>query len=126
MSRAQLPAKRSKGTKVFWFFFSKKNILAFSLMQPEPLVARSRIKPNERDTMHPLFLLAIATFVLVVGFLVWNKLSVKQHPHGDSTTGIGGVNDPLSGATHGKLRDPAEMTASLDEAAGRPLNARPR
>ncbi len=75
--------------------------------------------------MHPLFLLAIATFILVVGFLVWNKQSVKKHPHGDST-GIGGKNDPLSGATHGKLRDPAEMTASLDEAATRPLNARPR
>jgi hypothetical protein len=75
--------------------------------------------------MHPLFLLAIATFVIVVGFLVWNKQSVKKHPHGDSL-GIGGKNDPLSGAAHGNLRNPAEMTASLDEAASRPLNARPR
>jgi hypothetical protein len=74
---------------------------------------------------HPLFLLAIATFVIFVGFLWWNRQSVKKHPHGDST-GIGGVNDPLSGVTERPLRDPAEMTASLDEAAGRPLNARPR
>jgi hypothetical protein len=76
--------------------------------------------------MHPLFLLAIGTFIIVVGFLVWNRMSVKNHPHGDRATGIGGVNDPLSGATDRPLRDPATMTASLDEAASRPLNARPR
>jgi hypothetical protein len=74
--------------------------------------------------MHPLFLLAIATFVVVVGFLVWNQLSVKRHRFGDKKSGIGGVNDPLAGATD-DLRDPGEMTRSLDEATTKPLHERP-
>ncbi len=75
--------------------------------------------------MHPLFLLALATFVIVVGFLVWNQVSTKRHRFGEKKSGIGGVNDPLSGATD-DLRDPGEMTQSMDEAAARPLHARPR
>jgi hypothetical protein len=67
--------------------------------------------------MHPLFLLAIGTFVLVVGFLVWTRVSTSRHRLGRSNPeGIGGKNDPLSGATDA-LRDPDEMRASLD--AGR-------
>lgn len=46
---------------------------------------------------HPLYILAFATFLLLIGFLVWNLLSVKrrQKTHGH-TTGIGGPNDPLA------------------------------
>jgi hypothetical protein len=70
--------------------------------------------------MHPLFFLAFATFILVIGFLWWNKRAVKHHPHGDPLTGAGGPNDPIAGSTPG-LRDPGEMTRSMDEAAKRPL-----
>jgi hypothetical protein len=69
--------------------------------------------------MHPLFLLAFVTFVLVVGFLVWNRMSTKRH----KAPGVGGVNDPLSGATD-ELRDPDEMRASLDHAASQPMSER--
>jgi hypothetical protein len=74
--------------------------------------------------MHPLFLLAFATFVIVVGFLAWNQISVKRHRFGEKKTGIGGVNDPLSGATD-DLRAPGDMTGSMDEAASRKLQDRP-
>jgi len=73
--------------------------------------------------MHPLFLLALATFIIVIGFLGWNQLSVKRHRFDEKKTGIGGVNDPLAGATD-DLRDPAEMTQSMDEAASKPLRER--
>jgi hypothetical protein len=47
--------------------------------------------------MHPLSLLAFLTFLLVVGFLVWNLLSVKKHQKtGGDTTGLGGPNDPMA------------------------------
>ena len=65
-----------------------------------------------------IFILAIATFVLVLGFLLWNRSSTKQHVEsgGGNTTGIGGRNDPLSGTTEG-VRSPDELRASLDTAA---------
>ena len=69
--------------------------------------------------MHPLFLLAFATFVLVVAFLVWNRVSTKRH----KAPGVGGPNDPISGARD-DLRDPDEMRASLDHAASQPMSAR--
>jgi hypothetical protein len=73
--------------------------------------------------MHPLFLLAFATFAIVVGFLVWTRMSTARHSFGRKASGIGGVNDPLAGATD-DLRDPDEMRASLDQAASQPLSAR--
>jgi hypothetical protein len=68
--------------------------------------------------MHPLFLLAIATFVLIVGFLGWNLLSNRRHRFSRDVSGIGGENDPLSGKTEG-MRSPDELRASLDAAASR-------
>jgi hypothetical protein len=67
--------------------------------------------------MHPLFLLAFATFVLVVGFLVWNRVSAGRHKFGSNPAGVGGTADPISGATD-ELRHPDEMRKSLDVAAG--------
>jgi hypothetical protein len=68
--------------------------------------------------MHPLFVLAFATFVLIIGFLVWNILSVKRHKFNRDVTGPGGSSDPLSGKSEG-MRHPDELRASLDEAANR-------
>lgn len=40
---------------------------------------------------HPLFLLVIATMVVLVGFLVWNLMPVRRHPKtGGKTSGLGG------------------------------------
>ena len=66
--------------------------------------------------MHPLYLLAFATFVLIVGFLVWNYLSVKRHKFNRDVPGPGGRSDPLSGNSEG-IRNADELRASLDEAA---------
>jgi hypothetical protein len=63
--------------------------------------------------MHPIWLLAFVTFVLVAGFLIWTRMSTSRHRFGRNPAGIGGVNDPLSGATD-KLRSPDRMRASLD------------
>ena len=47
--------------------------------------------------MHPLYLLAFVTFLLVLGFLAWNLLSVRRHQKtGGKASGIGGPNDPIS------------------------------
>ncbi len=67
--------------------------------------------------MHPLFLLVVATFALVLGFLVWNKMSVKKHSFQGDKPGIGGSADPLSGKG-ADVRHPDEMRASLDAAVG--------
>ncbi len=46
---------------------------------------------------HPVYLLAFATFILVIGFAVWNYLSAKRSQEtGGKTSGIGGPNDPLA------------------------------
>ncbi len=65
-----------------------------------------------------IFILAIATFVLLIGFLMWNRSSTKRHVEsgGGNTQGIGGLSDPLSGTTQG-MRDPDELRAALDNAA---------
>jgi hypothetical protein len=60
-----------------------------------------------------IFLLAVVTFGLVLAFIVWNKAATTRHQQG-AVTGVGGVNDPMSGTTEGKLRDPDEMRAALD------------
>ncbi len=47
--------------------------------------------------VHPVYLLALATFVLVAGFLVWNLVSVRRNQKtGGKTSGLGGPNDPLA------------------------------
>jgi uncharacterized membrane protein len=46
---------------------------------------------------HPLFLLAIATFVVVGIVAVWSLTStLRQMKHGSNVSGIGGPNDPLA------------------------------
>ena len=55
-----------------------------------------------------IFALAIATFVLVIAFLLWNRMSTKRHQQtGSNTAGIGGLKDPMSGTTE-NMRDPDE------------------
>ena len=66
--------------------------------------------------MHPLFLLVAATFALVLGFLVWNKMSVKRHRFQTDTAGVGGSADPLSGKG-ADVRSPDALRASLNAAA---------
>jgi hypothetical protein len=73
--------------------------------------------------MHPLFLLAIGTFVLVVAFLAYVKISHSRHRQG-KVEGIGGENDPISGTTN-RVRDPDELRASLDGALGYRGGAQP-
>jgi ribose/xylose/arabinose/galactoside ABC-type transport system permease subunit len=46
---------------------------------------------------HPLFLLAIVTFVIVLAIAAWSLLSVKRRQkYGRSVQGIGGDNDPMA------------------------------
>ena len=72
---------------------------------------------------HPLLLLALATFIIVIGFIYWSKRSAKRHQEtGGNTSGVGGPNDPLSGATSG-IRGSDAMTAALDKPTG--IDARP-
>lgn len=69
--------------------------------------------------MHPLFLLAFATFLLVVGFGYWNYRSTRNiNKAGENTSGIGGSNDPLAGNTEG-VRDAETMRQSMNAAAAR-------
>jgi hypothetical protein len=71
-----------------------------------------------------ILLLALATFALVAAFLVWNRISTKRHQAtGGNTAGLGGANDPLSGAAPG-MRHPDAMRADLDKAAATPLSER--
>lgn len=49
-------------------------------------------------------------------YLVWNKVSTTRHQKGE-TTGVGGLNDPMSGTTKG-MRNPEEMRGALDAASG--------
>jgi hypothetical protein len=46
---------------------------------------------------HPLFLLALLTFILVVAFAAWSLMSTRRrHKYGENVPGVGGQNDPLS------------------------------
>ena len=66
-----------------------------------------------------ILILAIATFVLVVAFLLWNRISTKRHHESHGTAeGIGGRSDPLSGNSEG-IRPAHELQASLDTAAAK-------
>jgi hypothetical protein len=76
--------------------------------------------------MDLILTLAVATFVLVVGFLLWNRASTKKlQQTGGNTSGIGGPNDPLAGATEG-IRDPDVIRADLDAASSSSLHGEPR
>ena len=68
--------------------------------------------------MHPLYLLAFATFVLILGFLAWNILSVQRHRFNKDVSGPGGSSDPLSGKSEG-MRNPDELRESLGDATRR-------
>ena len=69
--------------------------------------------------------LALITFVILVAFLLWNRQSAKRHHEtGGNTSGIGGPNDPLSGAAEG-MRHPDELRRSLDQAADPAAVSRP-
>ena len=76
--------------------------------------------------MDPILLLALATFALVIAFLVWNRISVARQKAGTPPSGIGGPNDPLAGTTE-NMRHPDAMRASLDAATGAdaPIGAAP-
>ncbi len=46
--------------------------------------------------MHPVFVLAFVTLLLVVAFGIWNVVGTRrQQKHGTDIPGPGGKNDPL-------------------------------
>lgn len=47
---------------------------------------------------NPIIWLSMVTLVAVLGFGIWNWLSVKRNQEtGGNTSGIGGPNDPMAG-----------------------------
>ncbi len=63
--------------------------------------------------MHPLWWFAIVTFIVVVVLLGYMMLSHRRlEKHDGKAKGIGGVNDPISGARP-LDRHPADMAESL-------------
>ncbi|HYZ64171.1 MAG TPA: hypothetical protein VE650_17110 [Acetobacteraceae bacterium] len=67
--------------------------------------------------MHPVYLLAFAIFALVIGYLVWNRTSVRRNQAtGGRTGGLGGPNDPLSGERP-SIRSGEEMRQGMDRAS---------
>ena len=72
--------------------------------------------------MDPILLLALVTFALVLGYLIWNKVSVERQKAGRQTTGLGGPSDPVASTTD-KLRDPEEIRSSLNAASDGPKSA---
>jgi hypothetical protein len=44
---------------------------------------------------HPLYWLVFVTFLLLVAFLGWSKISTKRSQQGKQS-GLGGPNDPLA------------------------------
>jgi len=46
--------------------------------------------------MHPLLLLPLITFVLILGYLAWSGLAVKRSQQPGETKGIGSPKDPMS------------------------------
>ena len=80
--------------------------------------------------MHPVYLLAFATFAILVAFLIWNKISINRRQQtGGHTSGLGGPNDPMAGVNP-EMRNPEQMRQSLDaaeqgaDAPPRPVQAR--
>jgi hypothetical protein len=46
---------------------------------------------------HLTFILPVATFILIIGYLAWNYFSVKRNQEtGGNTSGLGGPNDPIA------------------------------
>jgi hypothetical protein len=46
--------------------------------------------------MHPLFLLPVATFIILLGYLTWNWYSTKRNMEtGGKAKGLGGEKDPM-------------------------------
>ena len=63
--------------------------------------------------MHPLWYFAVITFIAVVGFLGYAVLSHHRlEKHDGKAKGIGGPNDPLSGARE-LDRSPGETADAL-------------
>ena len=69
----------------------------------EPTLRSRAYYPNQKPIQEraipisPVYLLAIATLVLVVAFLVWNLISVRRNQKtGGKTSGLGGPNDPMA------------------------------
>ncbi len=46
--------------------------------------------------MHPLILLPVITFILVLAIIGWSGLAVKRSQKPGVTKGIGSPNDPMS------------------------------
>jgi hypothetical protein len=46
--------------------------------------------------MHPLILLPLLTFVLILGYVAWSGLAVKRSQKPGRTKGIGAPEDPMS------------------------------
>jgi hypothetical protein len=46
--------------------------------------------------MHPLILLPVLTFVLIIGYVAWSGLAVKRSQKPGRTKGIGAPGDPMS------------------------------
>ena len=64
-----------------------------------------------------ILVLALGTFVLLIGFLLWNRVSTKRHhEQGAAAEGVGGKADPLSGNSDG-MRNPEELRRDLNTAA---------
>jgi hypothetical protein len=52
---------------------------------------------SPEPAMHPVYILAFVTFLLVIAFLAWNLISVRKHQKtGGKTSGFGGPNDPMA------------------------------
>ncbi len=67
-----------------------------------------------------ILVLALATFVFLIAFLLWNRHSTKRHQEtGGRVSGIGGPSDPLSGTAEG-MRHPDAMRGDLEKAAAKP------
>ncbi len=68
--------------------------------------------------------LALGTFVLLVAFLLWTRISTKRnHESGGTASGVGGESDPLSGAG-ADVRDAETLRSSMDKAADPSTNQR--
>ena len=66
--------------------------------------------------MNVVMALALVTLLLVLAFLCWNLYSLLENQkYGIKAYGIGGINDPMAGATP-LDRSPEEMRKSLDAA----------
>ena len=66
--------------------------------------------------MSPVWILALATLVIVLAVLLWSLASIRRRQAtGGKTSGIGGPNDPMAGATE-NIRSPDALSASVEAA----------